>query len=55
MGLPAALLANAAAIGPLALLAILSDRQPDLFYRSVREDEWLEWASFWAFAPPTGS
>jgi hypothetical protein len=55
MGLPAALLANAAAIGPLALLAILSDRQPDLFYRSVQEDEWLEWASFWAFAPPTGS
>lgn len=33
----------------LACAALLQRFDPDLYYRSVQEDEALEWSSFWAF------
>jgi hypothetical protein len=44
-----ALLANAIVLGFLALLACLAIYDPDAYYRSVQEDQALEWASFWSF------
>jgi hypothetical protein len=54
MGLAGALLANAVLLGVLAGFALLNETQPDLYYQSVQEDEWLEWASFWAFLLAAG-
>jgi hypothetical protein len=54
MGLAGALLANAVLLGALAGFALLNEYQPDLFYRSLQEDEWLEWASFWGFLLAAG-
>jgi hypothetical protein len=48
-GSPAALLANAVVICLVAALGWLHARDPDLYYRSVQEDEVLEWATFWGF------
>ena len=49
-----ALVANALVIGALAAFALLNDLDKDLFYRSVQEDEWLEWATVWAFLLAAG-
>lgn len=40
---------NALMLLPLAVFAALDRQPPDLFYRSVQEDEILEWATFWGF------
>ena len=44
-----ALLANAIVLGFLAFFACLAVYNPDAYYRSVQEDQALEWASFWSF------
>ncbi|HEY5622666.1 MAG TPA: hypothetical protein VIV14_02820 [Gammaproteobacteria bacterium] len=43
-------LANLIVLGCIAHAAILQTWFPDLYYLSVQEDEYLEWATFWAFA-----
>ena len=45
-----ALVANLLILGVLVYAKALLWWDPDLFYRSVQEDEALEWATFWAFA-----
>jgi hypothetical protein len=47
--LPAALAANGLVLGVLALEMLLWEYYPDLYLRSVQEDEFLEWGTFWAF------
>ena len=44
-----ALLANLVLLGLLVTFGWLAVAHPDLYYRSVQEDQALEWASFWAF------
>jgi hypothetical protein len=44
-----ALLANGFIIGVFAVAGALNALDPDLYYRVVQEDEFIEWASFWAF------
>lgn len=46
----AMLLANLLIVLVLLVMVVLERFQPDLFIRSVQEDEWLEWSTFWAFA-----
>jgi hypothetical protein len=48
LGAVAALLANLVILAPLAVAKVLQS-WPDLYYRSVQEDEIFEWTSFWAF------
>ncbi len=43
------LVANAFVLGIVAYAAFLDARMPDFYYASVQEDEYVEWASFWAF------
>ena len=50
----AALLANGIVAAVLRCAAALVARQPEAYYRAVQEDEFLEWASFWAFAGAAG-
>jgi len=45
-----ALEANLLVLGVLAYAVYLESSSADAYYRSVQEDEWVEWASFWAFA-----
>ena len=44
-----ALLANILLLGLLAAFAWLESAYPNTYYRSVQEDQALEWASFWSF------
>ena len=44
-----ALLANLILLGLLGAFAWLEATHPNAFYRSVQEDQALEWASFWSF------
>ncbi len=44
-----AFLANGIILGFLASFAWLAVCEPDAYYRSVQEDQALEWASFWGF------
>ena len=44
-----ALAANLLLLGFLGAFAWLEASYPDLYYRSVQEDQALEWASFWSF------
>jgi len=44
-----ALLANLVVLGLLGTFAWLQASYPHLYYRSVQEDQALEWASFWSF------
>lgn len=53
LGIAPALLANLLIIGAIGAYALLDHLDPDLFYRSVQEDEWLEWATVWAFLAGT--
>jgi hypothetical protein len=48
-GLLTALVANLLVLGVLGYAAYLENSSADAYYRAVQEDEWLEWASFWAF------
>jgi len=46
----AAIVANVFVLGTLAFAALLFAASPDLYLRSVQEDEALEWMTFWVFA-----
>jgi hypothetical protein len=43
------LVANVLVLGVLAYAFVLESANPDFYYLSVQEDEYLEWSSFWAF------
>jgi len=45
----AAIAANALVFGTLGYVAYLHASDYDLYYRTLQEDEYLEWATFWAF------
>ena len=47
-------IANAAIFSILVYMAVLNEYYPELYYLSVQEDEFLEWATFWAFALAAG-
>ncbi len=49
MGSLPALLANALVFGILGYMAYLEASHADFYRMSVQEDEYLEWATFWAF------
>ncbi len=55
MGVAGALLANLVIFGALGLFSWLNGFDSDLFYRSVQEDEWIEWGTFWAFLLAAGA
>ena len=46
---PQAIVANLLVFGVLVYAKVLRTLDSDLFYRSLQEDEALEWATFWAF------
>ncbi len=50
----AALLANLVVFVILLFAAILESADSDLYYRTMQEDEWLEWGTFWAFMIAAG-
>ena len=43
------LAANILVLAVVAYAWFLETRLPDFYYMSVQEDEYIEWASFWAF------
>ncbi len=43
------IVANAVLLGIAAFAFLLESGDPDFYYFTVQEDEYLEWASFWAF------
>ena len=43
------LIANVLVLGSVAYAFVRESRYPDFYYFTVQEDEYLEWASFWAF------
>lgn len=47
-------LANLVAMLPLFVCLYLSDSNREVFYQAVQEDEFLEWATVWAFAVAAG-
>jgi len=49
IGMVPGLVVNALIFAMLGYVAFLHVCNPDLYYRSVQEDEVLEWATFWAF------
>lgn len=53
MGLAAGLVANLLIIGIAAYAAFLNANYSDFYYRSAGEDEYIEWATFWAFIGAT--
>ena len=48
-GMRGAIAANLMVLLPLLHAILLRFMSRDLFYQSVQEDEYLEWATFWAF------
>jgi len=48
------LLGNLVLLGFLGAFAFLEASYPDVYYRSVQEDQALEWASFWSFFIASG-
>ncbi|MFQ5609844.1 MAG: hypothetical protein ACE5F8_06195 [Woeseiaceae bacterium] len=48
-GKPGAILANAVIFLIVAFAALLNELNPDQYYLSVQEDEYIEWATVWAF------
>lgn len=44
------LIANLLVIGAAVYAGVLDGAYPDFYYFSIQEDEYIEWASFWAFA-----
>ena len=49
MALIPGVLANSVVFAIVAYIAFLHAWYPDLYYLNVQEDEFLEWATFWAF------
>ncbi len=49
-GLGTALFANLMMVAPALYAGYLDAKAPEAYYRSVQEDEWLEWGTFWGFA-----
>ncbi len=49
LGVTGGLVANSLVLGVFAYAAVIGSVASDFYYRSVQEDEYLEWASFWAF------
>ena len=49
----ATVLANLLVLLIFVLAALLHEFDPTLYYRSVQEDEYLEWATFWGFIAGT--
>ncbi|MBW2230588.1 MAG: hypothetical protein JRH17_09385 [Deltaproteobacteria bacterium] len=47
--------ANGLILAILAYAGLLLALHPDLYYRSVQEDEYLEWATFWSFVLASGA
>ena len=47
--IPAAVVTNGIVLGVLAVEYGLKAFHSDLYFRSVQEDEFLEWGTFWAF------
>jgi hypothetical protein len=47
-------LGNLVLLGFLGAFAFLEASYPDVYYRSVQEDQALEWASFWSFFIASG-
>ena len=45
----ASVVANLLVLLTFVVAAVLNDLDPNLYYRSVQEDEYLEWATFWGF------
>ena len=43
------LVSNLLVLAAVAYAAILESHFPDLYNLSIQEDEYLEWATFWAF------
>ncbi len=54
MGLAAGAVANLLVLGALIYAAVLQAADPEFYYASVQEDEYLEWGSFWAFFVAAG-
>jgi hypothetical protein len=54
MAWPAALLANAVIGGLILGFGWIEARDADLYYRSLQEDEALEWSTFWGFLAAGG-
>ena len=54
MNLSSGLVANALVLAVIATYAAIERADADLFYTSVQEDEWLEWATVWAFVAAAG-
>jgi len=50
-GTAGATIANGLIFLIVAYAALLFEYDPDLYYLSVQEDEYLEWATVWACAP----
>ncbi len=42
-------LANALVLGTLGYAGVLEVRFPDFYFQSIQEDEYIEWATVWAF------
>lgn len=55
LGWSGALVANLLLIGVFAGFTVVRVYAEDVFYRSVQEDEALEWATFWAFLLAAGA
>ncbi len=48
-GITNAMIANGLIFAIVVYAALLFEYYPDLYYLAVQEDEYLEWATFWAF------
>ncbi len=53
-GIPGGMTANGLVFVIVAYAALLFGYDSDLYYLSVQEDEYLEWATFWAFLAAAG-
>ncbi|MEE8525565.1 MAG: hypothetical protein V3T72_16640 [Thermoanaerobaculia bacterium] len=49
LGIEAGIVANLLIFATLAVARVLHSASSDLYYLAVQEDEFLEWATFWAF------
>ena len=54
LGVTTAVVSNLLLLGVFAYAAIIEPTSSDFYYRSVQEDEYIEWASFWAFVVAGG-
>ena len=54
-GTPEAVIVNLLVISPLLYAWVLHLYDPNLYYLSLQEDEFLEWSTFWAFMLGAGA